>query len=140
MSERTWKFESSRPHQHHPPDELKKGRPSGRPFRLSEGDGGRPRRPPRDQLVAGAAGVAASLAGAIVSLAVGRMIIMPVIGVLIVHGLVHVDIISKDDKVLQFVCMYVIGSVFPFFAVHTEAFFALTNEASFLVFRQLQHK
>lgn len=44
--------------------------------------------------------------GAIVSLAVGRMIVMPVIGVLIVQGLVHVDVISKDDKVLQFVCIF----------------------------------
>lgn len=78
--------------------------------------------------------------GAIVSLAVGRMIIMPVIGVLIVHGLVHVDVISKDDKVLQFVCMYVIHYVFLICAVHTEALFALTDAASFHVFQQRQHK
>ncbi|KAK0220435.1 auxin efflux carrier [Armillaria fumosa] len=45
--------------------------------------------------------------GAILSLAVVRMVVMPVLGVLICTGLIHVDFISKDDKVLQFVCMYV---------------------------------
>ncbi|KAK0458098.1 auxin efflux carrier [Desarmillaria tabescens] len=44
--------------------------------------------------------------GAILSLAVGRMVIMPVLGVLICKGLIHVDFISKDDKVLQFVCIF----------------------------------
>ncbi|KAK0203453.1 auxin efflux carrier [Desarmillaria ectypa] len=44
--------------------------------------------------------------GAILSLAVGRMVLMPVLGVLICKGLIHVDFISKDDKVLQFVCIF----------------------------------
>ena len=43
--------------------------------------------------------------GAIGSLAVIRMLVMPVLGVLICQGLTNVGIISKDDKVLRFVCM-----------------------------------
>jgi auxin efflux carrier family protein len=43
--------------------------------------------------------------GSIVSLALGRMVLQPVLGVLIVQGLVRVGIISAEDKVLQFVCM-----------------------------------
>ena len=43
--------------------------------------------------------------GAIGSLAVVRMLIMPVLGVLICQGFMNVGIISKDDKVLRFVCM-----------------------------------
>ncbi|KAJ7143748.1 auxin efflux carrier [Mycena epipterygia] len=43
--------------------------------------------------------------GAILSMAVGRMLFMPVLGVLIAKGLTNAGIISKDDKVLQFVCM-----------------------------------
>jgi auxin efflux carrier family protein len=43
--------------------------------------------------------------GAIGSLAVARMLVMPVLGVLICQGLTNVGIISKDDKVLRFVCM-----------------------------------
>ncbi|KAF9026943.1 hypothetical protein BDZ89DRAFT_1092331 [Hymenopellis radicata] len=44
--------------------------------------------------------------GAIFSLAVGRMILMPVLGVLICVGLIHVNFISQDDKVLQFICIF----------------------------------
>ncbi|KAK0474151.1 auxin efflux carrier [Armillaria novae-zelandiae] len=44
--------------------------------------------------------------GAILSLAVMRMVVMPVLGVLICKGLIHVNFISKDDKVLQFVCIF----------------------------------
>ncbi|KAG7441091.1 auxin efflux carrier [Guyanagaster necrorhizus] len=44
--------------------------------------------------------------GAILSLAVGRMVAMPVLGVLICKGLIHVNFISKEDKVLQFVCIF----------------------------------
>ncbi|KAK0192952.1 auxin efflux carrier [Armillaria mellea] len=44
--------------------------------------------------------------GAILSLAVARMVVMPVLGVLICKGLIQVDFISKDDKVLQFVCIF----------------------------------
>ena len=43
--------------------------------------------------------------GAIWSLAIARMLVMPVLGVLICQGLTNVGIISKDDKVLRFVCM-----------------------------------
>lgn len=43
--------------------------------------------------------------GAIGSLAVVKMLIMPVLGVLICQGLTNVGIISKNDKVLRFVCM-----------------------------------
>ncbi len=43
--------------------------------------------------------------GAIFSLAVGRMLLLPIFGVLICEALIHVDFISREDKVLQFVCM-----------------------------------
>ncbi|KAG6816410.1 hypothetical protein H0H87_006214 [Tephrocybe sp. NHM501043] len=43
--------------------------------------------------------------GAIASLAVGKMLVAPVMGVGIVRGLVNGGIIARDDKVLQFVCM-----------------------------------
>lgn len=49
--------------------------------------------------------------GAITSLAVGKMLIAPVLGVLLVKGLVHGGLIDKEDKVLQFVCVYVFTSV-----------------------------
>lgn len=43
--------------------------------------------------------------GAIGGLAVGKILIMPVLGVLICQGLTNVGVIDKDDKVLRFVCM-----------------------------------
>lgn len=43
--------------------------------------------------------------GAISSLAIGKMLITPVLGVLIVKGLVKSGVIPEADKVLQFVCM-----------------------------------
>ena len=43
--------------------------------------------------------------GAIGSLAVGKLLIMPIIGVLTCEGLTKVGFISKDDKVLRFICM-----------------------------------
>lgn len=46
--------------------------------------------------------------GAISWLAIGRMLLMPIFGVLICEGLIHVNFIAQDDKVLQFVCMYVV--------------------------------
>jgi hypothetical protein len=53
--------------------------------------------------------------GAITGFAVGKMIVMPVLGVLIVQGLVKGGVIPREDKVLQFVCMCVaflsLGSV-----------------------------
>ena len=47
--------------------------------------------------------------GAITGIAVGRIIIMPVVGVLLVQGLVKGGVIPRTDKVLQFVCMYAIS-------------------------------
>ncbi|KAJ7763194.1 auxin efflux carrier, partial [Mycena maculata] len=44
--------------------------------------------------------------GAILGLAIGKMLVSPVLGVLICKGIVNVNVISKDDKVLQFVCMF----------------------------------
>ncbi|KAF5377929.1 hypothetical protein D9615_006710 [Tricholomella constricta] len=43
--------------------------------------------------------------GAIGMLAVGKIIVTPVLGVGIVRGLVNAGVIGKEDKVLQFVCM-----------------------------------
>jgi hypothetical protein len=45
--------------------------------------------------------------GAIMALAIGKMIISPILGVLISHGLANVGVIFKDDKVLLFICMSV---------------------------------
>lgn len=50
--------------------------------------------------------------GAISSLAIGKMVFTPVLGVLIVKGLVKGGVIPKEDKVLQFVCMWVACSLF----------------------------
>ncbi|KAJ7158124.1 auxin efflux carrier transmembrane protein [Mycena filopes] len=44
--------------------------------------------------------------GAILGLAVGKMLISPVLGVLICKGLVNINVISREDKVLQFVCIF----------------------------------
>ncbi|THH16078.1 hypothetical protein EW146_g4493 [Bondarzewia mesenterica] len=77
--------------------------------------------------------------GAIVSLAVGRMIVMPVIGVLIVNGLTGAGVINKDDKVLQFVCMCVLKScvlgtllIFPTTQVFLTQVFSGTGSAEHL--------
>lgn len=43
--------------------------------------------------------------GAIVSLSVAKMLFTPVLGVLITNGLVSGGLISRDDRVLRFVCM-----------------------------------
>lgn len=43
--------------------------------------------------------------GAIFSLAVAKLIITPVLGVLICEGLTHAGVIDPSDKVLRFVCM-----------------------------------
>jgi hypothetical protein len=43
--------------------------------------------------------------GAIGSLTAVRMLLMPVLGVLICQGLTILGVMSKDDKVLRFVCM-----------------------------------
>ncbi|KAL0579988.1 Protein M3 [Marasmius crinis-equi] len=44
--------------------------------------------------------------GAIFSLAIGKMLISPVLGVLITQGLVRGGVIDSNDKVLIFVCMF----------------------------------
>ncbi|KAF8074009.1 auxin efflux carrier transmembrane protein [Lyophyllum atratum] len=44
--------------------------------------------------------------GAIGMLAVGKMVVAPVIGVGVVRGLVNGGLIAKEDKVLQFVCIF----------------------------------
>ncbi|KAJ7266365.1 auxin efflux carrier [Mycena haematopus] len=44
--------------------------------------------------------------GAILGLAIGKTLISPVLGVLICNGLISANIISRDDKVLQFVCIF----------------------------------
>jgi predicted permease len=46
--------------------------------------------------------------GAIGALAIGRMVIMPILGVLIIQGLTRVGLLDASDNVLRFVCMYVI--------------------------------
>lgn len=43
--------------------------------------------------------------GAISALAMAKLLLMPVLGVLIVQGLVRCGLIPVEDKVLQFVCM-----------------------------------
>ncbi|EJD04592.1 uncharacterized protein FOMMEDRAFT_107402 [Fomitiporia mediterranea MF3/22] len=45
--------------------------------------------------------------GAIVWFAVTKMLLLPVLGVLIIQGLVQTGFIDKDDKVLRFVCMFI---------------------------------
>ncbi|KAJ2924327.1 hypothetical protein H1R20_g12753, partial [Candolleomyces eurysporus] len=56
--------------------------------------------------------------GAISSLAIAKLLVMPVFGVLIVKGLVQCGVIPEDDKVLQFVCIdYAAGE-----AEHLSAF------------------
>ncbi|KAJ6477884.1 auxin efflux carrier transmembrane protein [Mycena vitilis] len=44
--------------------------------------------------------------GAILAFSVGRLLVLPVVGVLICKGLIRAGVISADDKVLQFVCMF----------------------------------
>jgi predicted permease len=43
--------------------------------------------------------------GAITCLTIGKMLVMPVIGVLLSKGLVKANLIHREDKVLRFVCM-----------------------------------
>ena len=49
--------------------------------------------------------------GAIGSLAIGKLIISPVLGVLLVNGFVKIGLISEEDKVLRFVAMSVIKRI-----------------------------
>jgi len=48
--------------------------------------------------------------GAIVSLALGKLVVIPILGVAITRGFTNVGFINRDDKVLQFVCMCVVSS------------------------------
>jgi len=47
--------------------------------------------------------------GAIISLALGKMVFIPILGVAITRVFTHVGFINRDDKVLQFVCMCVVS-------------------------------
>ncbi|KAF5368909.1 hypothetical protein D9758_003080 [Tetrapyrgos nigripes] len=44
--------------------------------------------------------------GAIFSLAIVKLIVTPVLGVLITHGLVNGGVIDEDDKIIQFISMF----------------------------------
>ncbi|KAJ7160627.1 auxin efflux carrier transmembrane protein [Mycena crocata] len=44
--------------------------------------------------------------GAILGLSTAKILLFPVLGVLICKGLINVGVISQEDKVLQFVCMF----------------------------------
>ena len=49
--------------------------------------------------------------GAIASLALGKTVVIPIIGVGITRGFVHAGFVRSDNKVLQFVCMCVVSSL-----------------------------
>ncbi|KAK2459594.1 hypothetical protein APHAL10511_008404 [Amanita phalloides] len=51
--------------------------------------------------------------GAILSLAVGKLVIMPILGALIVSGMVRGGLIDEKNKVLRLVCMYVLPVFLP---------------------------
>jgi hypothetical protein len=61
----------------------------------------------RLQVPRGAAAWARTPAGAIVALAIAKELVLPVLGVLIVEGLTKAGVISAEDRVLRFVCMWV---------------------------------
>lgn len=46
--------------------------------------------------------------GAILAFSVGKLLVFPVLGVLMCKGLVHAGVIATEDKVLQFICMWVL--------------------------------
>ena len=50
--------------------------------------------------------------GAIGALTFGRLVVMPVFGVLITQGLTQAGLLNAEDNVLRFVCMYVICPCF----------------------------
>ena len=66
--------------------------------------------------------------GAILSLAVGKMILSPILGVLFTNALVRGGLVSAEDRVLRFVCMWVSDFVYMVPSYH--------DLDSFLVFRQ----
>ncbi|KAH0826376.1 auxin efflux carrier [Lanmaoa asiatica] len=45
--------------------------------------------------------------GAVGALAIGRTVVMPILGVLITQGLTHVGLLDANDNVLRFVCIFV---------------------------------
>ncbi|KAF8132747.1 auxin efflux carrier [Boletus edulis] len=45
--------------------------------------------------------------GAIGALAIARLVIMPILGVLITQGLTHAGLLNAEDNVLRFVCIFV---------------------------------
>ena len=61
--------------------------------------------------------------GAIASLALGKMVVIPIIGIAITRGFVHVGFVHGDDKVLQFVCMCVVS----LFSCHWHSLYSLTH-------------
>jgi predicted permease len=69
---------------------------------------------------------------AIASLALGKMVVIPIIGVAITRAFVHVGFVHHDDKVLQFVCMCVVSS----FSCHWPSLYSLTHPSAYYrVFR-----
>lgn len=54
--------------------------------------------------------------GAISALAIAKIVISPILGVLICEGLTNAGIINRNDKVLRFVCMCVAASFVLFFS------------------------
>jgi predicted permease len=42
--------------------------------------------------------------GAVASFALGKMVLIPILGVALTRGFVHVGFVNRDDKVMQFVC------------------------------------
>jgi predicted permease len=54
--------------------------------------------------------------GAIVSLALAKMVVTPLIGVGITRWFTHAGFVHRDDKVLQFVCMCVVFFCFSSFS------------------------
>ncbi len=65
--------------------------------------------------------------GAIASLALGKMLVIPIIGVAITRGFAHVGFMNRDDKVLQFVCMCVISS----FCYHWHSLYSLAHPSAY---------
>ena len=47
--------------------------------------------------------------GTIALLALGRMVVNPIIGVVIIRGFVYLGYVNRDDKVSQFVCMCIVS-------------------------------
>jgi predicted permease len=48
--------------------------------------------------------------GAIASLTLAKLVVLPIIGVAMTRGFAHVGFVDRNDKVLQFVCMCVVST------------------------------